>query len=109
MAQSFLPDHMDGLLLLKESGDGDFARAADNRIDFGAGYAYTGVQILSPHLIARAASGIFEMEALWQDAIGRQRLYGHVMTQDWAHVGTAEALRAAEKKFFSPPPADMGK
>ena len=115
LASAFLFDEMDGLLLLKQStaGDaagnaaGDFARAPDHHIDFGSGYAYTGVQILSPSLLERAPEGKLAMETLWRDAVKRQRLYGHVLTQEWAHVGTKLALRQAEEKFFSPPPANM--
>lgn len=121
MAGVFRPDRMDGLLLLHPrdravgfDGAGDFSLSPDPDPLFAgqevgtiaprgtratAAYAFAGVQILSPHLYDGAPAGPFSNWWAWNRALERGRLYGLVHEGDWMHVGTPEAIAAAEARL----------
>jgi MurNAc alpha-1-phosphate uridylyltransferase len=100
---------MDALLLLVplarahcHGGRGDFHLAPDGRITKrrGAGrvapFVYTGVQILSPRVIADWPEGPFSTMLFWERAIAAGRAYGMVHQGLWFDVGTPGAIAATE-------------
>jgi N-acetyl-alpha-D-muramate 1-phosphate uridylyltransferase len=102
-------DRMDCLLLLAPvqnttgyDGIGDFAVLPDGQLrrrkimpDQPA-YAYIGGYLVSPKLFAEAPEGAFSMNLLWDKAIAQGRLHGLVHDGHWLHVGTPDAIGAAE-------------
>ena len=100
---------MDALLLLvplaqahNHSGQGDFHLAPDGRITKRrqpgrpAPFVYTGVQILSPRVIADWPEGPFSTNLFWDRAIAAGRAYGLVHQGLWFDVGTPEAIGKTE-------------
>jgi MurNAc alpha-1-phosphate uridylyltransferase len=108
LAAAFEPAHMDALLLLAPTatsigyeGRGDFAMAADGRLVWRAErevvpFVYAGAAILAPALFAGAPAGAFALTDLWRRAAEAERLYGLRLEGVWMHVGTPEAVAAAE-------------
>lgn len=100
---------MDALLLMvplaranHHAGQGDFRLAADGRI-IGrrqpgklAPFVYTGVQILSPRVIADWPEGPFSTMLFWERAIAAGRAYGLVHQGLWFDVGTPAAVGKTE-------------
>ncbi|HKS84838.1 MAG TPA: nucleotidyltransferase family protein [Pseudolabrys sp.] len=113
LAVSFKPAAMDALLLLAPttgsigySGRGDFAMAADGTLskraaDAVAPFVYSGVAILSPTLFRRAPAGEFPLVVLFDRAAKEGRLHGLVLEGTWMHVGTPDAIGAAEAAIRS--------
>lgn len=108
LAEAFDPARMDGLLLLAlaatsigYSGRGDFTMAPDGRLvrrgerDV-APFVYAGAAILTPAFFADAPAGPFSMSPLFDRAIAADRLFGLRLEGAWMHVGTPEAVEAAE-------------
>ncbi|MFX7922753.1 hypothetical protein ABTK16_20625, partial [Acinetobacter baumannii] len=56
----------------------------------------TGVQILSPRLIANAPSGPFSTNVFWDRAIAAGRAFGLVHQGLWFDVGTPGAVSTTE-------------
>ncbi len=108
LAETFDPDTMDALLLLAPTagsigyaGRGDFAMAPDGRLHKRpeqevAPFVYAGAAILSPALFNGAPSGDFSLTALFDRAAEAGRLHGLRLEGLWMHVGTPEAVAAAE-------------
>lgn len=100
---------MDALLLMvplarahNHGGQGDFYLASDGRI-IGrrkpgrvAPFAYTGVQIVHPRLIADWPEGPFSTMVFWERAIAAGRAYGQVHQGLWFDVGTPAAIPRTE-------------
>jgi MurNAc alpha-1-phosphate uridylyltransferase len=109
LAETFDPDTMDALLLLAPTagsigyaGRGDFAMAPDGRLRKRAEqeiapFVFAGAAILSPALFNEAPSGEFSLTALFDRAAEAGRLHGLRLEGLWMHVGTPEAVAAAEK------------
>jgi N-acetyl-alpha-D-muramate 1-phosphate uridylyltransferase len=105
---AFDADAMDALLLLAStatsvgySGRGDFAMAADGRLRRRAEreiapFVYAGVAILSPSMFRDAPAGAFSLNLLFDRLAENGRLYGLRLDGVWMHVGTPEAIAAAE-------------
>ncbi len=100
---------MDALLLMvplarahNYRGQGDFHLAADGRITRRrrsatvAPFAYTGVQILHPRLIADWPEGPFSTNLFWDRAIATGRAFGQVHQGLWFDVGTPGAIAKTE-------------
>jgi MurNAc alpha-1-phosphate uridylyltransferase len=100
---------MDALLLLVplarancHGGQGDFHLDAQGRITGWrkpgrvAPFVYTGVQILSPRVIADWPEGPFSTRLFWERAIDARRAYGFVHEGLWFDVGTPGAIKATE-------------
>ena len=100
---------MDALLLLVplarahcHGGRGDFHLAADGRIvkrraaGRVAPFVFTGVQILSPRVIADWPAGPFSTMLFWERAIAAGRAFGMVHQGLWFDVGTPPAIAVAE-------------
>jgi N-acetyl-alpha-D-muramate 1-phosphate uridylyltransferase len=108
LAKAFDGGTMDALLLLAPttgsigySGRGDFAMAPDGRLRRRAErevvpFVYAGAAILTPALFADAPSGAFPLTLLFDRAAERERLFGLRLEGLWMHVGTPEAVAAAE-------------
>lgn len=100
---------MDALLLMvplarahNHGGQGDFSLSPDGRITGRrkqgriAPFVYTGVQILSPRVIADWPEGPFSTMLFWERAIAAGRAYGLVHQGLWFDVGTPPAIAATE-------------
>ncbi|MBD1547737.1 nucleotidyltransferase family protein [Roseibium aggregatum] len=99
---------MDALLLVAEtvksvgySGRGDFELAKDGSLirrpeRSVTPFAYAGAAILHPRLFEGAPDGAFSMNVLFDKAIEEGRLFGVEMEGIWLHIGTPDAIRAAE-------------
>jgi MurNAc alpha-1-phosphate uridylyltransferase len=108
LGDAFEAETMDALLLLAPTTDsigyagrGDFAMASDGRLRRrGEGevvpFVYAGAAILSPILFADAPAGAFPLTALFDSAGAKGRLFGLRLEGVWMHVGTPEAVAAAE-------------
>jgi len=111
-----LMDHWDGacmdaLLLLQPldtavgyQGQGDYHIDEDGTLrrklsSESSPYLFSGIQILNPSLFAELEEGAFSLNKIYDIAEKKGRLFGTVHTGQWLHVGTEEALRAAEEKI----------
>jgi len=101
-------DDMDILLLLASTtasigyeGRGDFVMAPDGRLARRAErqiapFVYAGAAMLRPSLFVDAPQGKFSLNRMFDRAIEAGRLHGLRLEGTWMHVGTPEAIRAAE-------------
>jgi len=108
LADAFDPQIMDALLLLAPTTDsigyagrGDFAMLPDGRLRRRAErevvpFVYAGAAILAPALFAAAPEGAFPLTPLFDRAAQKGRLFGLRLEGVWMHVGTPEAVAAAE-------------
>ncbi len=108
LADAFDAAAMDALLLLAPTtasigyaGRGDFTMAPDGRLRQRAEhevapFVYAGVAILSPALFRNAPKGEFPLSALFGHAAQARRLYGLRLEGRWMHIGSPEAVAAAE-------------
>jgi MurNAc alpha-1-phosphate uridylyltransferase len=100
---------MDALMLLASGatsvgydGQGDFSMGTDGRLARRgerqmAPFVFTGVSIAHPRLFDCAPKGPFSLNAPWDAAIDKGRLFGVRLDGLWMHVGTPEALVEAER------------
>jgi len=58
---------------------------------------FAGVSIIRPQLFADTPKGAFSMNAVWDQALAKQRVFGLLLEGTWMHIGTPDALNAAEK------------
>ncbi len=108
LAAAFELEQMDALLLLAPTatsigytGRGDFAMTSDGRLLWRGErdvvpFVYAGAAILAPALFHNAPAGAFPLTTLFHRAAEAQRLYGLRLEGVWMHVGTPEAVAAAE-------------
>ncbi len=108
LAEAFDPSEMDVLLLLAPiagsigySGRGDYAMLPDGRLrrhgeNEVVPFVYAGAAILAPSLFADVPSGAFSLNLLFDRASANGRLFGLRLEGLWMHVGTPEAVAAAE-------------
>ena len=108
MADAFDSKTMDVLLLLAPTtnsigytGRGDFAMLPDGRLrrrreSEVVPFVYAGAAILSPALFDDVPKGAFSLTVLFDRAAENGRLYGLRLEGVWMHVGTPEAVAAAE-------------
>jgi N-acetyl-alpha-D-muramate 1-phosphate uridylyltransferase len=108
LVQSFDPAKMDALLLLAPAkgsigygGSGDFSLHADGHLvarvtGTQAPLVYAGVAILAPALFQAAPKGAFSLTALFERAAFNGRLHGLRLDGRWMHVGSPDAIAAAE-------------
>ncbi len=85
-------------------GRGDFQMQADGRLlrrreREMAPFAFTGVSIAHPRAFKDAPAGAFSLNKLWDRAIDEGRLYGVRLDGIWMHIGTPEAVTAAERRI----------
>jgi MurNAc alpha-1-phosphate uridylyltransferase len=108
LARAFDPRTMDALLLLAPTagaigfaGRGDYAMNGDGRLEARgtrerAPLVYAGAAVLSPRLFDGAPTGPFPLTRLFDRAEAAGRLHGLPLEGLWMHVGTPEAIAAAE-------------
>lgn len=113
LAAAFDPARMDALLLLATtaasigySGRGDFLMAPDGRLMRRgerevAPFVYAGAAILTPAFFADAPAGAFSMSPLFDRSAEAGRLCGLRLEGLWMHVGTPEAIKAAEAAILA--------
>ena len=105
------PARMDALLLLHPLADA-IGREASDRGDYflddngkarhrgaepAAPYLFASVSICDARLVRCSPDGPFSLVTLWHRAQASGHLYGLVHDGKWFHVGTPQALAAAEK------------
>ena len=108
LADHFDAAAMDALLLLAPTagslgyeGRGDYTMLADGRLERRTGetlapFIYAGAAILSPALFADTPPGAFALTRLFDRAAAAGRLFGLRLDGIWMHVGTPDAVAAAE-------------
>lgn len=112
LAESFDPARMDILLLMAPttssigySGCGDYAMLPDGslrkrRENQVVPFVYAGAAIMSPGLFAGAPEGEFQLIKMFNRANEQDRLFGLRLEGVWMHVGTPDAVHAAEEAFL---------
>jgi MurNAc alpha-1-phosphate uridylyltransferase len=112
MAEAFDPARMDILLLMAPTassigygGSGDYAMLADGALrkrkeNQVVPFVYAGVAIMSPARFAGAPQGKFSLTKMFDRANEQERLFGLRLDGVWMHVGTPDAVQAAEKAFL---------
>jgi MurNAc alpha-1-phosphate uridylyltransferase len=108
LAEVFDSTSMDALLLLAPTagsigyeGRGDYTMQPDGRLrrrteQEVVPFIYAGAAILSPALFAGAPTAAFPLTLLFDRAGENGRLFGLRLEGVWMHVGTPEAVAAAE-------------
>ena len=112
LAETFDPARMDILLLMAPTtssigydGSGDYAMLADGalrkrREHQVVPFVYAGAAIMSPALFAKAPKGEFSLTRMFDFANEQERLFGLRLDGVWMHVGTPDAVQAAEEAFL---------
>jgi len=112
MAEAFDPENMDILLLMAPttssigySGRGDYAMLPDGALRKRkehqvVPFVYAGAAIMSPSQFADAPSGEFSLTKMFDRANEQERLFGLRLDGVWMHVGTPDAVHAAEEAFL---------
>lgn len=113
LARSFDEGRMDALLLLAATansvgyaGRGDFSMDARGLLRRRGErdvvpFVYAGAALISPQLFAGAPQGPFSLNRLFDRAIDNDRLCGMRLEGVWMHVGTPEAVAAAEAAILT--------
>ena len=113
LAEAFDPARMDILMLMAPTtssigygGSGDYAMLPDGalrkrREHQVVPFVYAGAAIMSPSLFADAPAGEFSLTRMFDRANEQERLFGLRLDGVWMHVGTPEAVHAAEEAFLA--------
>src|SRR3954469_21699930 len=108
LASQWDGEKMDALLLLvplaralNHSGMGDFHMDRSGRLrrrerSHVAPFVFTGIQMVSKHLLRDAPDGPFSTNLLWDRAIEEGRCFGAVHQGLWFDVGTPKAISMTE-------------
>jgi len=109
LADAFDPERMDILLLMAPTassigygGRGDYAMLPDGalrkrREHQVVPFVYAGAAILSPSIFVGAPKGKFSLTKMFDAANEKERLFGLRLDGVWMHVGTPDAVSAAEE------------
>src|ERR1700757_1473934 len=112
LAETFDPAGMDILLLMAPTassigyeGSGDYAMLPDGALRKRkehqiVPFVYAGAAIMSPSIFAGAPSGEFSLTKMFDAANEQERLFGLRLDGMWMHVGTPDAVGAAEEAFL---------
>jgi len=112
LAETFDPARMDILLLMAPTassigynGNGDYAMLPDGALRKRkehqvVPFVYAGAAIISPSIFADAPSGEFSLTKMFDAANAQERLFGLRLDGMWMHVGTPDAVAAAEEAFL---------
>ena len=112
LAEAFDPERMDILLLMAPTtssigygGRGDYAMLPDGalrkrREHQVVPFVYAGAAIMSPSLFSEAPAGEFSLTKMFNRANELERLFGLRLDGVWMHVGTPDAIQAAEEAFL---------
>jgi N-acetyl-alpha-D-muramate 1-phosphate uridylyltransferase len=110
LAERWDPATMDILMLVADiagsvgfTGKGDYSldpggRLTRRREDEIVPFAYAGVLLIKPELF-EGMPGIFSLNRLFDAAEARGRLFGQRLEGVWLHVGTPDAIAAAEQRI----------
>jgi N-acetyl-alpha-D-muramate 1-phosphate uridylyltransferase len=113
LAETFDPARMDILLLMAPTtssigygGSGDYAMLPDGalrkrREHQVVPFVYAGAAIMSPSLFINAPAGEFSLTRMFDRANEQERLFGLRLDGVWMHVGTPDAVHAAEQAFLA--------
>src|ERR1700675_1394675 len=113
LAETFDPARMDILLLMAPTtssigygGGGDYHQlphwsVRKRREHQVVPFVYAGAAIMSPSLFAGAPSGEFSLTKMFDRANEQERLFGLRLDGVWMHVGTPDAVHAAEEAFLA--------
>ena len=113
LAETFDAARMDILLLMAPTassigygGRGDYSMLADGalrkrRENQVVPFVYAGAAIMSPSLFADAPTGEFSLTRMFDRANEQERLFGLRLDGVWMHVGTPDAVQAAEQAFLA--------
>jgi MurNAc alpha-1-phosphate uridylyltransferase len=113
LADAFDPARMDVLLLMAPTADsigyagkGDFAMAADGTLrkrkeNEVVPFVYAGVAIMQPAIFKGAPLAEFSLTQMFNAAAEQQRLFGLRLDGVWMHVGTPDAVVAAEDAYLA--------
>jgi N-acetyl-alpha-D-muramate 1-phosphate uridylyltransferase len=111
LARGYNPDTMGARLLLAAMSDqlgydgaGDFAAEPDGRIQFrgelpSAPWAYMGVQIVDPAIVAPEPIEPFSFTRIWRRLVSEGGLFGAPLIGYWMHVGDPGARELAEARL----------
>src|ERR1700686_5113303 len=112
LAEVFEPKRMDILLLMALTpssigygGRGDYAMLPDGALRKRkehqvVPFVYAGAAIMSPSLFADVPTGEFSLTKMFDRANEQERLFGLRLDGVWMHVGTPDAVGAAEEAFL---------
>jgi N-acetyl-alpha-D-muramate 1-phosphate uridylyltransferase len=112
LAEAFDPTRMDILLLMAPTansigygGRGDYAMLPDGalrkrREHQVVPFVYAGAAIMLPQIFADAPKGEFSLTRMFDAANDKERLFGLRLDGVWMHVGTPDAVNAAEEAFL---------
>jgi N-acetyl-alpha-D-muramate 1-phosphate uridylyltransferase len=113
LAEAFDPQRMDILLLMAPTtssigygGRGDYAMLPDGalrkrREHQVVPFVYAGAAVMSPSLFADAPANEFSLTKMFDRANEQERLFGLRLDGVWMHVGTPDAVHAAEEAFLA--------
>jgi MurNAc alpha-1-phosphate uridylyltransferase len=113
LADAFDPKRMDILLLMAPTADsigyagcGDYAMATDGALRKRkeaqvVPFVYAGAAIMAPALFADAPPGEFSLTKMFDRANAQTRLFGLRLEGVWMHVGTPDAVHAAEEAYLA--------
>jgi MurNAc alpha-1-phosphate uridylyltransferase len=113
LAAAFDPERMDALLLLAPTatsigyaGRGDFAMTPDGALRRRherevVPFVYAGAAMLAPALFAGAPTEPFSLTLLFDRAGEVGRLHGVRLEGVWMHVGSPDAIAAAERAIVA--------
>ena len=112
LAETFDPARMDILHLMAPtassigySGRGDYSMLPDGalrkrREHQVVPFVYAGAAIMSPAIFKDAPKGEFSLTKMFDAANEQERLFGLRLDGVWMHVGTPDAVGAAEEAFL---------
>jgi N-acetyl-alpha-D-muramate 1-phosphate uridylyltransferase len=112
LAETFDSSRMDILLLMAPTtssigygGRGDYSMLPDGALRKRkehqvVPFVYAGAAIMSPSQFADAPSGEFSLTRMFDRANEQERLFGLRLDGVWMHVGTPDAVGAAEEAFL---------
>ena len=112
LAETFDTASMDILMLMAPTassigygGRGDYAMLQDGALRKRkehqvVPFVYAGAAIMSPSLFANAPAGEFSLTKMFDRANEQERLFGLRLEGVWMHVGTPDAVQAAEEAFL---------
>lgn len=113
LAETFDAERMDMLMLVASTatsigydGRGDYTMSADGALHARkenqiAPFVYAGAAIISPRLFENAPKGEFGLPRLFAAAEEAGRLFGLRLDGTWMHVGTPDAIGAAERAVLA--------
>lgn len=112
LAENFDPARMDIMLLMAPtassigySGRGDYSMLPDGtlrkrREKEVVPFVYAGAAIMSPSIFNDAPKGEFSLTRMFDRANEQDRLFGLRLDGLWMHVGTPDAVHAAEEAYL---------